>query len=101
MQAIERSGRLGLVMPVLQKVGQVLIILLLALLLRGFYRNTSKALSSHAATVTQRQAETVVSLSPMASEDQEYRNMQQQMRQLVAQRPAEMSAVIRAWLKEE
>lgn len=99
-QAIANADRLTLFTDILNRVGQVLVILLLAILARAFYRRTAGALQQHMSQVESRRKEesAVVQLSP---EDDRHHRMQQEIEQLVLARPAEINAVIRTWLKEE
>ncbi len=96
--AIARSDRTQLMYQVMNRVGQVLVILLLALMVRNFFRKTGGAIQRQISSVAKR---TEVPAVHRPSEDEKYLRMQQDLVQLVQTRPEEVSQLVRAWLSED
>jgi flagellar M-ring protein FliF len=100
VQAIDQADRMNLLLQIGNRVGQVLVILLIALLIRNFYRKTTGAIQTHARSIQDRRVQEAAIMA-VPSEDEKYFRMQEEIAQLVHQRPEEISQLIRTWLKED
>jgi flagellar M-ring protein FliF len=98
VEAMKKSDRFQLMFQVLNRVGQVLVILLLALFVRAFYRRTSTAVRTY---VEQAREAPQTSVIQRPSEEEKYLRLQQQLVQLAHSRPDEVSRLVRTWLKED
>ncbi len=96
--AISKADRTQFMYQVLNRVGQVLILLLLALMVRNFFKKASGAMHRQIEVVGQNREKPAVQ---RPNEEEKYLRIQQDLVQLAETRPAEVSQLVRAWLKED
>jgi flagellar M-ring protein FliF len=100
-QAIDRSDRMTLLTDILNRVGQVLVILLLAVLARFFFQRAASAIQTQRTLVAEREAQAAAAAVIPPSEDERYLQLQGEITHLVTQRPEEIGQLVRTWLKED
>lgn len=100
-EAINRSDRMGLLGEILNRVGQVLVILLLAVLARFLVQRTAQAIQTQRETVVAREAELAAASVVTLTDEERYSRIQHEIVDLVEQRPEEIGQLVRTWLKED
>lgn len=100
-EAISRSDRMGLLNEILNRVGQVLVILLLAVLARFLFQRAAQTIQTHRDSVMAREAELAAASIVTPTEEERYAKLQNDIVTLVEQRPEEIGQLVRTWLKED
>lgn len=99
-QELERSNRMTLIMEIFNRLGQIVVVLLLVFLVRTLFLRVSSAVSAHAQSVSAGKEHEHMSIT-VSSEDEKYVRMQHEIASLVERRPEEITQLVRTWLKED